>query len=892
MIHACRQIILIVLALAALPAGGVQPLRDQWKTACRALAAGDAAAALAAFGEFDRWYGQEAAVSEPGFHEARIRLWALAAMQAGDFPTAVELLERWFREHPREQRFRAYLRFQLAGLCRLTGDPEAAALHHRTFLEEHPDLPECLLVRWAIADEAVARRDYPAAVAEFEAILRNPALPGSGHGLATAALALVEYAGGARESVVDRLDSVPPEKAGRALRFWRALLAPGLVGKLLESGNPEAAVRATRWLDDPAALAGRIRALQEHFDHSAAGAGIRQSVWNARWQSQLGQLRQSMGKASPSANGLDALYALRLKALIAAEAARETAVLGQALIRSADHLSRELLATAYRRTIEACLQLEDWKRAEAFATAFLESYPEDPALPDILFLNARNAAARADWAAAVIRVEDLLARYPDHPASSTWEFLQAGWRLQAGEPEAALRQYEGMVPRVPAAWRPFLDFERGRCLEALRRDAAARESWSAVAANPDAPAGIREAASVSLLQLAFRRMDLPAFKRDLKHYRTAFPGGVNSLLVTNLEAALADRLGRFPEAERLYAAVAAGSAPEAAFAREELSGLYRKIKDNSALRRHALKWIERSLGETRPVPSRPFRDLQYLQEVSGEPVLPRGLPGTLLDAVTRSTRPFPAGAFLDVLAGQWPAYAARMAPDAPSFDEWLGNRANAALLAGNPLAASRFRLHAARRMELAGRTDSADTRRIQVLQDVHADDLDPDALLEIASTAHRYDFPGAVPLLETCLARGAPRDRPAALLMLAERHRRSGSSARARPLLAEVVARWPDAAVYPEACLALARLDLEQGSPDKAAGVMERLLQAGGMPPRTIASALLLRARADFRSGNPGRAVLGCERIMALYPDIHDIAEPAVALLRREKTGPGREGNP
>ena len=142
-----------VLPSAAL---AVLPLRDQWRAACQALSNGDAVRAAAAFEDFNAWYAGEPEAADPQFQEGLVRLWGLAALQAGQTEAALELLEKWLADFTGQSRHRAFIRFQLAAGYRSLGLEEEAIRHWAVFIAEHPDLPETALVHWMWADLLVS----------------------------------------------------------------------------------------------------------------------------------------------------------------------------------------------------------------------------------------------------------------------------------------------------------------------------------------------------------------------------------------------------------------------------------------------------------------------------------------------------------------------------------------------------------------------------------------------------------------------------------------------------------------------------------------------------------------------------------------------------------------
>jgi tetratricopeptide (TPR) repeat protein len=300
----------------------------------------------------------------------------------------------------------------------------------------------------------------------------------------------------------------------------------------------------------------------------------------------------------------------------------------------------------------------------------------------------------------------------------------------------------------------------------------------------------------------------------------------------------------------------------------------------TSLRRHALNWISTAMASGSHLPPDPFQDLQLVKRSAGGQAIPEATLQNLLEALDSGNPHLPMEAFLDTLRDDWDAHAGTVAGGSMEIRDWIESRATACHQAANWPAYAVYQLYAARLYELSGRVDSADARRIQVIQSVDPALLGESALFTTARTAHAYDFPEMQALLERFLVRFPDSlQRPDALFLLAGIRRADGDAGGAASLLGEIRTAWPDAGIYRDACLRLAAWHLEDAAPEAALNILATLLDLPRLPPGLAAEALLLRARADFRTGRPERAVLNALRILNLYPDFHDKTESALGLV-------------
>ena len=354
----------------------------------------------------------------------------------------------------------------------------------------------------------------------------------------------------------------------------------------------------------------------------------------------------------------------------------------------------------------------------------------------------------------------------------------------------------------------------------------------------------------------------------------------------NLAGTFASILGSTEKAVTIFSAVANENHPAARYAHEQLSGLHRAMEDHEALSRHARDWILQALRTGGDIPSTAMEDLILYQAVTGRPAVGRELLATLVEQMERGDPAIPGLALLELLEGQWETYGPFLKAGKLDFNQWIEKRRDQFNRDGNWLPYSLCLLFEADKLEETGRHDSADTRRIRILQSVGKDILSETCLYPVAVTADKYDFPEAIVLWQTFLERfpGSPH-RPVALFYLAQRLRREEKGHRAASLLAEVLTHWPDADVYPQACLLQAEWSLADADPVHTTDLLQVRLDRSGLLPRITAQALLLRARADFELGNKERGRLACRRILALYPAFDSIAGEANALLQAHHGG-------
>jgi len=867
-----NPVILILLMGIPCVLSAVLPLRDQWGAACRALAIGEADRAYALLEDFEHWYGGEEIAREAAFRETRLRLRALAALQAGKLAEASRHMKAWLVEHPGESAFRAWFLFNLAELEAHLGRPQEAEVHRSAFLEENPGLPEGILVHWSRADEAVREGELEAALGHLRHIPEHPALPESGKALVASATASLHLASGKAADAFRVLSADVPESGAELLALWRAAIAPSIVPKLIEDQANEEAMTASAWFALPDLLRKRFQDFITPLQAAGGAQGVRQSLWNVRWTAQLNRMQASLDRVLEGDWDSDTLYRLRLRTLLSGAKHRDAVVLGRALRLKEAAISDQLRMSAYRGEIEGLLALGETERARRVANLFIKAYPEDEGLPAIRFLLARTAAREKEWESALAQIADLLKASTGHVREAEWKLVQANWLLEAGRAEEALAAYREQEGSIPERWLPYLRFQSARCHEALRESGSAIELFREVIQHGASSWALRENACTALLKRLLADGRLPGFHDTLRVYETEFSEGLNRLMVKNMAAAAQLRLGNTERAVRLYEQVAAKAHPASRFARRHLSRIYRREKDFAGLEGHALRCIRQGFQLDRDIPPEAFMDALTVQQERGCPVLPESLLLDLLDSFAEDRRPLPPASFFSLLGDKWQAYSCLLNAGGLDFDNWLEDRASRHLRHNHLRAWACFQLALAERASQHGRHDSADTHLIRTVRTLPPELANREMLFRMAETAARYDFPEAELLLERFLQRFSNATGTARVLeCLAPLYRRSGRPESAERLLRELVRAWPD---QPEAIRAGLRLAEWRLAAGDARACFERVRELAANPsltPRQTARALALRTRAAIGLGYADKAILSAVRLLTLYPEFGDI---------------------
>ncbi len=875
-----KTIVLILsVTLAATLAEAVLPLREQWRAACAALAGGEGGKAERLFGEFTHWYSKEPEAGKPEFRERLLRYHAMAALSAGNEAAALPLLEEWFRHPPEAPAYKAFLRYQQAAAYGAVGKPERMTATWNLFLREHSRLPEAILVRWHLANHAIAAEDFAEASRHFEALLQHEALSPGAAAVARCAFATL------------RLRSASPGDSLRLLRgqthspllpAWRAVLAPTLVSQLLEKGRMEKARTASAWLRPGEETARKLSELLP--PPTSSPAAFRTSLWRQHWRRQLAALCGGLREEERAIPPVDQLYALRLRALASSGSTQDAVILAGAVLE-APEIRQELRALAFATAVKAYQSLAEWQRAEDLSRRFLEEFPEDPALPRILFLNARTAVLQSRHAAALDQLHPLLEAYPNHPDQKRWQLEVASCYLQTGKPVAALRQLRLLAEKAPPSWSALLRFKEGRCLATLGRKTEALAAFRSVSGQAGATPALQETALLERMKLS--REDPERFLSLVERHRAAFPEGRHVGLAWNLAGGFHLSRGEYGAAETAYLTAIGTGGGQADFAREKLAIVYQKSGDNVALGSHLTAWLEHATNE-KTVPKALCQQLRAsFRATVANPAIPAFLK-ELYRGYLRNETAVPIPAFFNLLAHGWPHLRGSFGTSR-SFSSWLQTQAARA----DAFPALLLSLYRADLLEKDGRTDSADALRLRMLSAVPGKPLPAGAAFALARAAASYHFPESRDRLENFL-RKHPQSPDVAegMFLLAEIHLRDGKEKSARPLLRKIHRRFPDAGVWAEAGERLAAILQADKRPGEASAVATRLLENPHLAPNRAASLLLRKAQADAARGRPQLAAVDCQRVLVLYAAYPEIRKKAVALLREtaRELGPEKAG--
>ncbi len=867
------SVFLLALGLASQPADGILPLRDQWMAAVSALQKNEPVKAATLFHEFNHWYGDEPEVNEATFRERWYRLWGLAALQSGELDEGIRLLGTWLEDNPNQSRFRAFIRFQIGLACRSINRPEEAVQHWSLFVAQHPELPECALVHWMWAELELFRSDLANAKEHMLTVLSEERLPESGKSLARAAMALIDLSNGDQASALAHLSKC---NQGRVSQIWRSILAPSLANQFQTSGDPEGAFQASKWFSSPT----HLRKMLREFPGLSRGSSPRQVIWQSHWKNQLEYLRSNLENILDSGFELKHLYEMRLQTLLDSDRAVDAGLLSRALLESQSDLAQTLRSTAYATAIRACQIREQWNEANTLADAFLDAFPNDPALPDILFLQAKTAAGRKDYITAVEQTGKLTSRFPEHPSILKWRIAAAGWRLESGQAESALEVFTELESACRESWLPYLRFQTARCLKALSRIEKAKSAFREVTLMKASPA-LMEQAWVGLLKIHLSNMEIPDFRKAILDYRRNHADGLYRDMVNLLDASFYELAGDLDRATGIYKQVSAEEGSTADHALNQLSRIHAAGEDYPALREHALKWIQTRVDRGSPLPVRGLSDCVLYQTVAGKAVLPAPLFKTLLEGLDSSRFNSGGDIILQLIMDRWEDYMGWLGTYS-NFEVWLKSKIDHHHASGGWNTLSVYKLFHANLLEMDGRHDSADTHRIALLSIVDASGLPESSLFQLAVTADEYDFPEAIPMMETFLGNHSESARyPLVLMRLAQSARKGGERKQSLALMEEIVSDWSDNAAFISSAVQLVKWYHEDGLLEKSESLANQLLEIGGMPPRETASILLVRAKVDLAQGRRQRCLLSCKRIQALYSSFQDIMDETQNLLRK-----------
>lgn len=844
--------------------------------ACQLMAAGDATGACMVFEEFDQWYGEEPQTQVTEFREKRLRMWGLACLQAGYHEKGQELIEEWLEAFPPESTYHAFLRFQLASSHAFTGNMENSVSHWRSFIDEHPDLPEAALVHWKLADFFISKSDWTGAEPHLNLALHHPRMPTSGKVLVKAALALLELARGQDESALEWLASM--ERGSELAKLWQGILAPSLASGLLASEKPREALNIAAWFSPPRVLEQRILDLLQ--TDAKTNSNARQLVWNTHWRQKAALIEASISKTLSNNELETSQYRLKLRALRRSQMHYHCLVLAKSILASKLDVAQSLRSTAFCEAIESCHVFKDWIQAEYFVEQFLEAYPDHPDLPEILFLQAKGSAGTEDYQAALHRVRQVIRNYPEHRSSMKWKLSEASWTLQSGKAQEAAELYASIEDACPDTWIPFVKFQLGRCKESLNQTELAIRLYHDGFEHGASTPALQEQALLAILKLQLKVFNTQAFEKALKTYRDSFPDGLNRLAVEIMAAMFLQQAGQPGKAVKILLPYANQPTEGALQAYALISDIHRGQNEMGAFVAAAKRQLSLYLDQEIDIPKRPLKDLLEWQSRTGSPALDSLSINRLMDCLNGTGPDCPGLLLLRLIIDHWQSYTSMLHIPDSSAEEWLEARAAATLVDDNKVAYATFCLFLADLLDQSGRNDSADARRIHVLQSVNVDSLDEHSAGVVALTAARYSFPQADALLEGFLQRFPQSEgRPDILLGLAKIRRSENLDTVSIILLKEICKGWPDSQTFPQACIMLAECQANAGRPEEALATLDVMLERGDLDAKMIAEAVLLRAQLYFSVGDKDKGMLNCQRLLQLYPAFEKIIKSAEQLL-------------
>lgn len=874
----------LILFLLTQSLGAVLPLREQWAAAVSAFRNGQQEQAAAHFATFVHWYDREPSVATTEFQEPYLRLRALNAIAVGDLQQALALLHNWLDAFPEHPHYRSFLRFQLAACYRALGNMPATWQQWGIFLQEFPDIPEALLVRWQWAESALGENDWATAEQLLNAVLDSDSLHRNATVLAVSALALLQMAQGNDARAAQLLNHPAFDNRDALSQLSRGLLAPALVAGFLRQDELELAQQCQHWFSWTAARMHQWQNLHANLAQqraTAAGQHQRARIWNAHWQTQVDRLSLLETAVEVDRNEMSLLYELRLQVLLKSELFPEAATLAQALIDPRVAMEASLRASAWQSGIRAWQQLREFDLAEQWVEQFISAFPDDPAIGDILFLNARTSAMAGRIPSAIAQMELLCARFPDDRAQNQWRLQLIDWLRTDGRSNAALSMLKDLEQTAPAAWQGFLRLQQALCLRDLRQSEAAVALLTEIVSTKNYDSELCGEALLELLKLLLTLNQPEAFQKTWANIPPAIHAGRHSPNLQLIHALFQERIRQTRPAIEIYRKL---SAPEFGqfriIALQNRSRLYRESGDTESLRQLATLWIQEDLRHKINLAAQAFADLHYQPKRSNRPIglLCHATRRQLLDALSRDCDTIPVMAMLDWLATAWPAIHNQW-PDevagADSFEQWRDTTSLTLKNSRSWRSYTGLRIHNATALHAAQRFDSADSVYLNLLQTLPSLPNDDYAVGKLALVALAYDYPNAESLLHQFLQLYPDSSlRPAALLALANHYASDRNWSAAIQATNEIFLRWRDATEYPQALLQTAQWHLKATAPTAAIHLLDQLFQLNGLPPELLAGALLLKGNCQLDLQDLPAFAITQQRLAILFPSFPQLTTP------------------
>jgi len=854
------------LALAAAGPGLAEPspsieyrsLPELLEMGSRALAAGDFAAASAAFRSIETTYSEEPEWRDGRLPRRLLPLSGFASYKAGAYEAAVATLDNFLGHYSDSYKAASFARYLRAAALEKAGREADAIEAFRQFREASRS-PGQRAVAAAREGRLLAR------AGDAEAAIDLLASAGAGEEAAPAQTR-------ARLSAIQLcLKTGQPERAAALLleRPWKAeampevavlsMLAFRLGDALMEARKPAQALRAYRLVWPRAALVeaqqAKLRALEERFRRRRGRLGMEGQIWEDFYSQLLAALRAQLEALEATEAYDDGLLLRRGQAYLQTGRSEEARLCFERLARDEE---APLARQAHYLWILAARDEGDLGGAATIAEAYLESYPSDPAIGSVLHLVGVS-------------------------------------RLEAGRYVEAIDALEAAFAALEdAETRAVCLYQTGYCHAQLESYAAARESFARVgAAFPEAPIAPRAALWLGLthfLEGSFEKAR--AWFADLE--KRGAGGALHSEIVFRHAAALRG-LGRWKEALDKVNRLLGEDAP---FARRAEALV---LKGDAA---RALGRLEEAVQAYLATPAE-WPDLRHYAVLQAGEVLQRQGKGKearrlLARHAQGDLRPRHGGgaylAWAECLRaagqaekaaeiarrgreryGEAPAcpdmlalieFAADLAADTRAGRiAWLEAAREDARRAGQPLLASRLALARAGEFRRGGQPKRADASLLELAGHVEPEAESPETLAHVGNVLAALGSPEGTALLQDALDRFP--DSPYAdlcYLGLGRAAMERGNAAMALGWLSRIDWDLLEPAFAPPARFLLAEAQRAQGDAAAARETLERLLADRAAASDDKARALLELGNLLAAQTKLKEAVACYQRVYTLYP--------------------------
>lgn len=434
--------ILWLFIFPALLSGQHGTFQECWSHVQRAFTAGAASEAHAMLQYMEDEFVSEELFTERAFQRRFLPARALLQIEFGEFAEAAQNLQNFIATLNPPRRQRAWAEWTLARIAHQNGEQDIAEQRYRDFIADYNDLSEFWLAQWFLADLLEQQGHHQSSLELRRKIADDTQAPDHLRQQSALKAATLAIQQNDPDLALEILQTLAWQRAGFPETAMLANIAFRLQELLRSSGQYQKALTCAHWIEPKSLLLEKqksyLQQIREQWQRASNGWAKHAPIWQNHLERRLRIAEVWMDAFADTPDYTGDWIIAKTGAFLAVE--RPWLAMGILdVLENIEDIDLETHREAHFLRIHALQDINHWTAADLCAEEYIEKWPNDQRIPDIVFAIAKGWHGRGEIVEALQRLQHLRQSYPEHPSAASWKFHHARWLGKNGQIDAAMK---------------------------------------------------------------------------------------------------------------------------------------------------------------------------------------------------------------------------------------------------------------------------------------------------------------------------------------------------------------------------------------------------------------------------------------------------------------------